>query len=232
METPTDVEWTTTDEGDVTLVSVVLRSERPRRVRVRPTRGGPVWPPRSDGVPVEGWDDGTFEGVVDGRRALGFATPARDGTTAGPVDVTWLGPADPTPAFERHPDVPPVAATPAGVVQALGDPAPPRDAVPNARDAPDGATGETTRTVGDPAPEEIDLAAVERRVELAEALAAAGSLAEATEAVERAGGLAGVHALSRALDVDGERLERAGHDALADRVRAVSVPVGTLERIA
>lgn len=239
METPTDVEWTTTRERGVTLVSAVLRSERPRRVRVRPTVAGPVWPPRSDGVPVDGWNDGTFEGVVDGRCALGFATPANDTGEDGtpperPVDVTWLGPANRTPTFDRHPDVPSVEATPSGVVRALGDPLPPRDAVPSVRtdeDREPSGHGDPPDGRGVPG-DSFDLAAVERRVELGERLAGAVSLGEATDAVRRAGGLAGVRALGDSLAEDAARLERAGEDELRERAVRVSVPVETLERIA
>lgn len=221
MQTETDVEWSVTREGEVSLVSVVLRSSRARRVRIRPTVEGPVWPPRRRGVPAAGWDDGEFEGVVEGRRAVGFATPAD--LSDGPVEVRWSGPADPDPAFERHPDVPPVETTTAGVLRALGDPRPPRDAVPDGVGAGPGGR----------APAADTLAAIEDRVELGEALDAADTLPAATEAVERAGGLDVVRALPAELDRDAERLVGGGERtrALRERIERVTVPVDTLERL-
>ncbi len=222
MQTETDVEWSVTREGEVSLVSVVLRSGRARQVRVRPTVEGSVWPPRKRGVPAAGWNDGEFVGVVEGRRAVGFATPAA--LVDSPVEVRWSGPADPEPAFERHPDVPPVEATAGGVLRTLGDPRPPRDAVPDGVGAgPEGR-----------APTADTLAAVENRVELGEALDAADTLPAATGAVERAGGLDAVRALPAELDRDAERLVGGGERAraLRERIGRVTVPVDTLERIA
>lgn len=103
----------------VTFVGATCRSdaEEPTRVRIV-SRVEPVWPPRRHGVPLAGWNDGGYEGVVDAGEAvaLGFATPATvDGE---PVAVAWT-----EPAAEVD-----VAGDP---VRALGDPRPPRDAVPS-----------------------------------------------------------------------------------------------------
>lgn len=257
-----DADWTTAREGDATLVSVVLEVDRPRRVRVTNELDGPVWPPRRRGVPAASWDETGFEGRVEGRRALGYATPAPPDSEEPPVDVEWLGPADGDPdAGPAHPNVPAVEPTPDGVVRALGDPGPPRDAVPSpgtseegsnatgpagaATDRPDGdGANRTAETGGGEAPTAGDadltpdpgesLDAIAARIDRAEALAAADTLPAATAAVERAGGLAEVRALAAALEDDAEalaRIERRAR-ALRERARAVEVPVGTLERLA
>lgn len=59
----------------VTFVEVLVDAERPHRVRIENRLAGPVWPPRADGRPVEGWDsDGVSTTVGIGTTPLGFAT--------------------------------------------------------------------------------------------------------------------------------------------------------------
>lgn len=63
--------------GDVTLVESLVTAARPHRVRVESRLDGPVWPPRRDGRPVDGWDERGVSTTVDaGTTAFGFATPA------------------------------------------------------------------------------------------------------------------------------------------------------------
>ena len=63
--------------GDVTLVEALVTTERPHRVRIESRLDGPVWPPRRDGRPLDGWDDRGIATTVDaGTTAFGFATPA------------------------------------------------------------------------------------------------------------------------------------------------------------
>ncbi|MFC6837237.1 DUF7857 domain-containing protein [Halomarina ordinaria] len=245
-----DVDCTQHRDGGVTFVSVVLRSDRPRRVELDPAYDR-VWPPRRNGVPAKGWADGQFTGRVEGTRAVGFATP--EPPAEGCVEVAWAPPGETAPAFGRPDWAPEVTATPDGVVRALSDPRPPRGAVPepsNARGVErDPASGECADPVADDALADerssegavLDvaggdaLAAIEARVAAAERLAGADSLAEATEALERVGGLAGARALRAALAADRERLaasvaeERAA--TLHERA-GVEVPVDTLERLA
>ncbi|WP_232686538.1 hypothetical protein [Halobacterium zhouii] len=114
--------------GGVTLVAarVTNDSDDPRRVRVADRCGGSVLPPRTNGLPIAGWDDGGWEGVVDAgeTRPVGYATRAPP--TDPPADVVWS---------ERAASDP----TPAATLDDLGDPRPPRDAVtPPATDLPDG----------------------------------------------------------------------------------------------
>lgn len=67
----------TVRSDDVTLVELLVTAERPHRVRVESCVDGPVWPPRSNGRPVDGWDDTGVTATVDeGTTAFGFATPA------------------------------------------------------------------------------------------------------------------------------------------------------------
>jgi hypothetical protein len=140
------LDWHVTEEGGVTLVSLVVESETAERVRVTNCLDGPVWPPRRQGVPEEGWDEEGYEGTVEagGRLLLGYASPADPADP--PARVRSLGPADDASA-----------ATAREVVRTLGDPSPPRDAVspgdtPAAGGA--GAAGTTLRRAGDDAPAE------------------------------------------------------------------------------
>ncbi|MFB6142619.1 MAG: hypothetical protein ABEJ30_04670 [Halorientalis sp.] len=119
----------------VTLVTGRLRNpDGPRRVRVENCLDGPVWPPRTDGVPAAGWDaDGcAFAAVIPGdtTRALGYATPARPADE--PMTVVAADPVteEVDGEFEPRAAVPDVAPSPAAVVRSLDSPRPPRDAVP------------------------------------------------------------------------------------------------------
>ena len=108
----------------VTLVTLSLRDlETPMRVTVRNCLDGPVWPPRTQGLPEAGWTATGFSGVLAaGAHALGYATPARpEGTPAELVDAVAVPDAD--PVSDRN-------ERPADVVRDLGDPSPPADAVP------------------------------------------------------------------------------------------------------
>jgi hypothetical protein len=297
----TAADWTTRRENGTTLVELVLVNDGPaRRVRVDNELDGAVHPPRTDGVPAEGWDEDGFEGTVGAgeRLALGYATPAAPADP--PVSVEWLGPPDgEAPRIEDHPAVPQVTATADGVTRALEDPRPPRDALPEntegdgetttpAAPDPDPGPGPESEPEPEPTPapspkqdqnpeqrEEPDrpggeaggdggsggavdageespqasepgraepagvespealLEAVERRVEQGEALTDAGTLPEATRAVEAVGSLPAVRELEEALAADAERLadieQRAA--ALRERCEAVTVPTDTLERL-
>lgn len=125
----TELEWTVRREGDVTLVEAVVSreaavvSEDPAlTVTVESLLDGPVWPPRRDGVPIAGWSGRRFETAVSAgeRVAVGFASPAAPADP--PVEI-----ADRTRGAVRSSD----DATPSDVLRALGDPSPPRDAVPS-----------------------------------------------------------------------------------------------------
>lgn len=131
----TSLEWTVRREGDVTLVEAVLaRTAAPSAedpalsVAVESRLDGPVWPPRSEGVPVAGWSDGRFEATVPegGRVAVGFASPAEP--VDPPVEIVDRRRGEVSSGGD---------ATPDDVVRALGDPTPPRDAVPTPETADD-----------------------------------------------------------------------------------------------
>lgn len=245
----------------VTLVTVRLRDiDVPTRVTVRNCLDGPVWPPRSEGLPEAGWTAAGFSGVVaPGSHALGYATPARpEGTPAELADAVAVPEAD--PVGER-------TDRPADVVRELGDPSPPGDAVPAAESAvspPAQTTADTAAASplsedgrgSGPAPSSADaepaprgpdaeadqtrlppelgpwLAEMERRADVAEALAGAETVPEATDAVRAAGGLAAVRTLSAAGDE--RQLRRLARRArrLADRRAAATIPVETLSTLA
>ena len=131
-----EFDCTASGHDGVTLVTVHLRDiDVPTRVRVQNRLDGPVWPPRSEGVPEAGWTDTGFAGVVGkGSHALGYATPAPP--TGDPAELVEAVP---------EPDSDPVwtaTETPDDVVRRLGDAAPPADAVPA------GSRGESTTGIG------------------------------------------------------------------------------------
>lgn len=111
--------------GEVTLVEVVVENddEVPRRVRIASELDGAVWPPRTKGLPTAEWDGETLAVSLDPdeRRSFGFASPAP--------------PADPPVRIDEERAVADGGATvtAADVVRTLGDPRPPRDAVPEPR---------------------------------------------------------------------------------------------------
>lgn len=73
---PTLTTRTVRSDG-VTLVELLVAASCPHRVRVESRLDGPVWPPRENGRPVEGWDGrGVATTVDEGTTAFGFATPA------------------------------------------------------------------------------------------------------------------------------------------------------------
>jgi len=124
----------------VTLVAarVVNDEAHAARVRVADQCGGSVWPPREDGLPVAGWDDGGWEGVVAAgeTRALGYATPAEPANP--PAGFAWTeraADAEPSPVEGARSD--PTAGetrtggdpSPGETLADLGDPRPPRDAI-------------------------------------------------------------------------------------------------------
>lgn len=122
------LDWRVEARAGVSLVELLVANPTGvvRRVRIANRLDGPTWPPRREGVPEAGWDDGGFEGLVPagGRRALGYASPASP--VEPPAEVVWTeraGDADLEPDGS-------VDATPVGVVRALGDARPPADAVP------------------------------------------------------------------------------------------------------
>jgi len=107
----------------VTLVTVRLDGAGvAQRVRLTNRLDGPVWPPRRRGVPAEGWNDDCFETVVpaDGVVAVGYASP--EPPVDAPVAVVDREIVDEGAIGE--------SVTAADAIRELGDPSPPRDAVP------------------------------------------------------------------------------------------------------
>jgi hypothetical protein len=227
-------------EGVTLVTASVVVSEEPIHVTVRNRLDGPVLPPRREGRPEAGWTTDGFAGVLEpGRHALGYAVEA--------------SPAEPPASLETS--APPAGAeprgattTPTAVLQDLGDPSPPADAVPDidvsfeSDDDPGAERSADESPTRDRSPDRLaavpeDVTAwlddVERRVEHAERLADTESLSAATTAVRDAGGLSGVRAIAdsgvadeRALRAIADRAER-----LADRRTAATVPTETLARL-
>lgn len=224
----------------VTLVELCVTATRPRWVRVENRLEGPVWPPRSDGVPEPGWDEEGFEGRVESDEplVLGYASPAE--------------PADPPARIVEESEPADREPTPEVVVKALGRREPPRDAMPEVGAGP---AAPDTQSDPDPAPDpspdgraggaadaaSVDsdpvdawFAAVEDRLETAEDLAAASSVEEAAAAVDRAGGIGAVRRLQDQLREDRAALARLDRrcSQARERAEAVDVPVEGLARLA
>lgn len=83
----------------VTFVELLVEADRPHRVRIAFHHDGPTWPPRTDGRPAEGWDDGGVTTRVDaGVTPLGFATATPPAGVA--VELVDAAPIDPDDAPE------------------------------------------------------------------------------------------------------------------------------------
>lgn len=107
-----------TSSDGVTLVELVVTSDVRERVRVENCLDGPVWPPRRQGVPAEGWTEEGYESEVgpDDRLVAGYATPAEP--CEPPARLVSVEAADDD-----------TETTPASLVRTLGDPRPPREGV-------------------------------------------------------------------------------------------------------
>jgi len=247
----------------VTLVTGRLSSDHPCRVRVENCLDGPVWPPRDGGVPAAGWGEGGFETTLaaDETRPLGYATPAAPADEPMCVVETTAVDPDRADEFGSRGDVPSVAAEPDAVVRELGDPCPPRDAVPlpdvpaetdGAAETPnehaDGsADGPETRAgaVADeatahgrsetgPAAALTDLfAGVEERLDVAERLSGETTLAAAAATVTGAEEFDGLGDVADRLAADADRLRRIERRAaaLAERAETADVPTETVARL-
>lgn len=233
------LETRTSSGGDVTLVELLVTTDAPMAVRIENRLDGPVWPPRRQGVPAEGWDETGFEGVVEERLVLGYATPA------APTDT----PAEIVSAHPVNDAAPDEDVTPEALVRSLGDARPPRDAIDRSTDAPapgrdvpgDDTSGADPSDIPDtsdqptpPAAPAEWLDAVDERLAAADRLSRASSVPEATEAVAAVGGAADVIALREQLAADREALARVQTRCveLAERAESVEIPAETLLRLA
>lgn len=249
------VDATATAADGVTLVTVQLAGDGvARRVRVEQRLDGPVWPPRRQGRPEPGWDEAGYEGVVppDDGLVLGYATPAPPAGDPVAVEEREVVTQDDGDDGDDAPE----AAD--GVLQRLGDPAPPRDAVAlpdtdgsvvsrtpgeNATRTTPGTGGDATETTdertvrpdgpsppADPVTGWLDR--VEERVATVERLDAIQTVPEATTALRSTGGLAGGRRAVRATDADRRRLLAVATRArrLAERIEATEPPLSTLEQ--
>ena len=234
-------------EGGVALVELLVENPAAvaRRVRIENRIDGPCWPPRTRGVPDEGWDEAGVEIVLDPgeRRALGYAS---DGSVPDPpAEIAGVERASRrADVGTGHADLPErIEPSVDGAVRALADPTPPPDAVP----VPDPEGGETEDEVvenehGSTAERDLPpdvaawLSSVEERTVRIEALADVSSVTDAARAIEDAGGLATVEE-----ELEGLRRDRRRLSALEARVESLrergeraraEVPVDALRRLA
>lgn len=161
------LDWHLTRTDGITLVELLVTSDADCEVRIE-SNVEPVWPPRRQGVPEAGWEDGEFVGRIEAgeRLLLGYASPA--------------GPEEPPAELRSRPagDSPTVSAR--ELIRVLGDPTPPRDVVPAVeevdRDEAGPPAGRSTPPTRDPAsgvPDVFESRSedVESRVRKAERLA-------------------------------------------------------------
>lgn len=236
-------------EDGVALVELLVENPAAvaRRVRIENRIDGPCWPPRTRGVPDEGWDEAGVEIVLDPgeRRALGYAS---DGSVPDPpAEMAGVERASRrTDTGTEHADLPQhVESSAAGVVRALTDPTPPADAVPVPEPTGGGTDaeridGESEREGTDdrdlPADAAAWLSAVEERTARIEALAGVSSVTEAARAVENAGGLTAVEGELEELGRDRDSLRALERRARSLRERgeraSAAVPTDALRRLA
>ncbi|WP_338730089.1 hypothetical protein [Haladaptatus sp. DJG-WS-42] len=243
-----ELDWTLREARGVCLVE--LRVENPRktavRIRIANELPAPLWPPRCEGLPVTGWDDGGWEGVIPSETvvALGYAAPTAP--VEPPVTVAWEERAEsPTAEYDSA----------SAVVQALGDASPPRDAVPveistaHGEQAGERLAGKKQACMEQSPTESADeqdppvslppavsdwLSTVERDVARAERLAAVETVPEATAAVSAVGGLDGVRELAETVAKTESQLESLSEAAetLETRLDEAAIPVATLASLA
>lgn len=233
----------------VTLVTARLEGTGvAQRVRLVNRLDGPVWPPHRHGVPEAGWEGNRFETVVpaDEAVAVGYASPAPP--TDSPLAIAEREVVDENARED--------SVSPADALRDLGDPAPPRDAVPiPVADSPEPTEptnpalpdqpnpGSAERRKPEPteqsdveAPEAVEswLDAVEQRVTAAERLEAAETVPEATVALRAVGCLEDAETLVETLRREANALESVASRAerLAEQTAAADVPLSTFERLA
>lgn len=205
--------------------------DRPVRIE---WRGRPASDPTFDGHPDVPDVTATTDGVV---RTLSDPRPPRDAVPREREGERVTKPAEPTEPTELTKPAEPTESTEQTDVTATeraGSTA--TAATPQRETTSDGTERVESEDHARPnrtAELDVGLAALERRVALAERLTAVETLDEASEAVAVAGGLDGVRALDEALVADRERLDRLVERvvALRDRAEAVAVPTETLARI-
>lgn len=138
------LDWHVRRQDGVTLVELLVTSDSAEQVRIE-SHLEPVWPPRRQGRPVDGWSGTAYEGEVpsSGRLILGFASPAPP--VDPPVSIVGSEPVDESEGM----------ATAGDIIRALGDPTPPRGAIPTPTVSGDGNDGsepgvsDAPRPVGD-----------------------------------------------------------------------------------
>ncbi|WP_436933634.1 DUF7857 domain-containing protein [Halovenus marina] len=264
------LDWECRRADGVTLVELLVTSDTAERVCIESTIE-PVWPPRSQGRPTEGWGENSFDGTVSDESALavGYASPADPADPPAVIAETTSVSAGTAKAssdsdtnrtspkgrlngsHDRAEDV-----TARALARTLGESGPPRDAVPLPSDESGHARSQdhthetestrhtTDRDAGPNTPrqtEHVDgecpalswFDAVERRLDRAERLAAAGTVQEAQEVVEAAGGLDAVRALAAEIQADRRALDQIDqrHRAVSDRIDRVEIPIDALERL-
>lgn len=197
------LDWQLHRPAEVTLVELRVTSDCRERVALR-SNLEPVWPPRRQGRPANGWQETGFEGVVTPAEplVLGYASPAEpvdppaELTDCEPV-VTDADPAGDSAAsgdtlLEKLDD----DTAGRALVRALGAGKPPRGAVPNPRGPaatagegpPAESAGDSPGRIPSDAPEDDStLADIGRQRDGAEARSRADCPGELGEAAPTAG---------------------------------------------
>lgn len=246
------LDWAVTQTDGVTFVEGYVTSDIGEQVRIE-SNLDPVWPPRSRGVPVAGWEGTQFEGTVpaEGYLVVGYASPA--GPVEPPVELTAETPLveEDSCSFEQSlegGDNETVRA----LVRSLGEAGPPRDAVPlptsvddstpsfencedQTQERPQGETGTQTGNSSSRNQPDLDpwFGAIEDRIGTAQRLSTVADADQARAAIDDVGGIEAVRTLQAQLAADRRHLHQLTErtETLRTDLSGVDVPLATLERL-
>jgi len=222
------LEWQVQTQGEITLVEAQVTSAYETQVRLESALS-PVWAPRTQGVPVEGWDKTGYETTV-GRNetvAVGFASPAEP--VEPPLELIEQEATEGAPGdSESQPSS-------RDLLRTLGDSRPPRDITPKRESATQQQTEPVERQPESTQPPALQswFDAIENRIEVAERLATPSDATEARAVIAEHGGIERIQRLDAQLAADEKQLSalKKRQTALLDRLATTDIPVRTLERL-
>lgn len=124
--TMVELEWRTASRGDVSFVAATLDNRRSQtgvdahQVHADVRIDGELWPPCVDGHPSPEWDGEALDVTIPVGSTRGIGAAGRGSFGSPPIEVVHVEPAE---EERSKPDS-------VDVLRALGDPSPPREAVP------------------------------------------------------------------------------------------------------
>lgn len=124
--TMVELEWRTASRGTVSFVAATLDNRRSQtgvdahEVHADVRIDGELWPPCVDGHPAPEWDDDALQVTVPVGSTRGIGAAGRGTFGSPPIEIVHVEPAE---GGRSTPDS-------VDVLRALGDPTPPREAIP------------------------------------------------------------------------------------------------------